>query len=263
MATDTVQLSLAVGLGDKLSVNNLVGGEKCQNVKLLSAADASETEVHTGNGTNGNSLRVTVASDSTGQTKLAAGSASVGTVGLNTGTNSVGTVGLNTGTNSIGSTNGAVAHDAPFTENPNSILGTIAYAQDGTAPGSSVAELDLTRLKADLDGRQYVNTAHPNLWSVSADFAAAQTNTTVKAAPGANLSLHVTDIAVSNGAVAGNVTLLDGSGGTVLYEAYLPVNGQATWNLRTPIRLTANTLLAITSTSSTTHAINVTGYIAP
>ena len=107
-----------------------------------------------------------------------------------------------------------------------------------------------------------MNQTHPRFWHVSADYGAAQTNTSVKAAPGASLSLYVTDIQISNGATAGNVTLLDGSGGTVLYELYPAINGGATLSLRNPIKLTANTALCVTSTSCTTHSVFVSGYIA-
>jgi len=68
---------------------------------------------------------------------------------------------------------------------------------------------------------------------------------------------------ISNGATAGNITLLDGSGGTVKIEIYPAINGGMSTNLRTPIPLTANTLLAITSTTVTTHSVFISGYTAP
>ena len=86
----------------------------------------------------------------------------------------------------------------------------------------------------------------------------------MKAAPGAGLSLYITDIFFSNGAVAGNVTLLDGSGGAVKWECYPAINGGASeTGMRNPIRLTANTGLFVTSTTVTTHTFTVNGYIAP
>ena len=260
--TDTLQLSTNIGTGDTLSVNDLAGGEKCQNIKILSAADASEVEIHAAGGLAANALRVELPTDGTGQVKLAAGTASAGTVGLNTGTNSVGTVGLDAGTNAIGTvkSQGGIAHDAAYSENPLPIAG-YAVAQDGTSPGTAVAEADVTRLKADLDGLLFVNQTHPYNFSVSADYGSAQTNTTIQAAV-ASVSINITDICISNGAVAGNVTLLDGSGGTVLFEVYLAVNSMAVVSLRNAIRLTSNTLLAITSTSCTTHAVNISGFYA-
>jgi hypothetical protein len=99
----------------------------------------------------------------------------------------------------------------------------------------------------------------PRFWHVSADYSAARTNVTVQAAPGAGLRLVITWILISNGAVAGNVTLLDGSAGTVLLEDYPPINGGLCLS-NIKIALTANTLLAITSTSCTTHSITVGGF---
>ena len=103
---------------------------------------------------------------------------------------------------------------------------------------------------------------HPTFWHVSADYTTARTNVTVKAAPGAGLRLVITWVLISNGAVAGNATLLDGSGGTVLIEDYCTINGGLVMS-NIKIALTENTLLAITSTSCTTHAITVGGYVEP
>lgn len=159
------------------------------------------------------------------------------------------------------SVSGDVAHDTADAGEPVKV-GFKAYNFDGTAPQTAVAEGDRVNAIANPEGIQYVETAHPRFWHVSADYASAQTNATVKAAPGASLSLYITDISISNGATAGNITLLDGSGGTVLYEIYPAINGGATLNLKNPIRLTANTALCITSTTVTTHAVFVAGFIA-
>lgn len=159
-------------------------------------------------------------------------------------------------------TAGDVASDSADSGNPVK-TGSKAKNFDGTAPGTAVAEDDRVDNIADVYGRPFVETAHPNHWNVSADYAEAQTNTTVKAAPGAGLKLYITDIVISNGVTAGNITLLDGSGGTVLIEDYPAITGGLTLNLRTPISLTANTLLAITSTTVTTHSVTVCGYTAP
>jgi hypothetical protein len=188
---------------------------------------------------------------------------------LPAGTNAIGKLAANSGVD-IGDVDvltlpgvaGDVAADAADSGNPVKIGGK-AKNMDATAPGTAVAEDDRTNFISDVYGRQFVETAHPNLWDVSADYAAAQTNTSVKAAPGAGLSLYVTDVMISNGAVAGNITLLDGSGGTVLLEIYPAINGGCVTNLKTPIKLTANTALVITSTTVTTHAVTINGYIAP
>jgi len=160
--------------------------------------------------------------------------------------------------------------DTVFADDAGVTLGTskgnlmagVAVAMDGTDPTAVSAEGDAAALRTDPNRILLVNQTHPRFWHVSADYASAQTNTSVKAAPGASLSLYITDIQISNGATAGNVTLLDGSGGTVLYEVYPGINGGATLTLRNPIKLTANTALCITSTTVTTHSVFVSGYIA-
>ena len=108
-------------------------------------------------------------------------------------------------------------------------------------------------------GKSWIS--HPNAWSASVDYAAAQTNATVYAAQSGYKTV-ITWVLISNGAVAGNVTLLDGSGGAVLYELYAPINGGVAQD-NIQIELTDETLLAITSTSCTTHSVSVGGYLEP
>lgn len=158
------------------------------------------------------------------------------------------------------SVSGDVAHDSPDAGEPVKVGGK-AYAFDGTVPQTAVAEADRVNAIFDLTGRQYVCDIHPNFWSASVDYASAQTNATVVAAPGAG-SLFITDIVISNGATAGNITLLDGSGGTVKFECYPGINGGVAHSFKTPIKLTATTLLAITSTTVTTHSVTVSGFTA-
>jgi hypothetical protein len=157
---------------------------------------------------------------------------------------------------------GDAADDAAAAGNPVLNAG-YSIQTDGTDPGVVSAESDVATLRTDMQRNLLVNITHPRLFRASADYASAQTNATVQAAPGAGLSLYVTDVIISNGATAGNITLLDGSGGTVLLEIYPAVNGGVAHSFRNPLRLTANTLLAITSTTVTTHSVTVTGYIAP
>lgn len=158
-----------------------------------------------------------------------------------------------------------LADDAAFTlsTSKGNVMAGVAVNTDGTDPTAVSAEGDAAAVRTDVNRILLVNETHPRFWHVSADYASAQTNTSVKASPGASLSLYITDIQISNGATAGNITLLDGSGGTVLYEVYPAINGGAVLSLRSPIKLTAATALCITSTTVTTHSIFVSGYIAP
>lgn len=158
------------------------------------------------------------------------------------------------------SVSGDVAHDTADAGEPVKI-GFKAKELDGTEAGTAVAENDRVDGIADKYGRQYVATEHPRFWHVSADYASAQTNTSVRAAPWAWVALYITDIMISNGATAGNITLLDGSGGTVLFEIYPAINWWVALNLKNPIKLTDNTALCITSTTVTTHSIFVSWFI--
>jgi hypothetical protein len=90
--------------------------------------------------------------------------------------------------------------------------------------------------------------------------AGTPTNVSVIATPGADRTLVIQWVAVSNGAAAGEIKLLDGSGGTVLLDVFLPINSPLYVNCRrAPIVLTTNTALCCTGLTSTTSRINV-GY---
>lgn len=155
------------------------------------------------------------------------------------------------------------ADDAAYTLSTSkaNVIGGIAVSTDGTDP-TAVAEGDAAALRTDVQRILLVNQTHPRGTTVSADYASAQTNVSVIAAT-ASLSIYITDIQLSNGATAGNVTLLNGSAGTVLWEAYPAINGGAVLNLRQPIKLSSNTALCLTSTTVTTHSIFIGYYLAP
>ena len=101
-----------------------------------------------------------------------------------------------------------------------------------------------------------------NAFRTADNQSTAQTNTALQAAPGANLSLYVTDIIISNGATAGNVKLVEDTAGTpldILEVMYFAINGGCVINLQTPLKLTANKNLGYTSVSVTTHGVTVAG----
>lgn len=220
------------------SVPVTLGANQSVNVAQINGATTTM-----GNGASGTGVqRVTIASDSTGQIAITGGAL----------------------------TSLELADDVVLTDDAAVTLGTtkgntvagVAVNMDGTDPAAVSAEGDAALLRSDPNRILLVNQTHPRFFRASADYASAQTNTTVQAAPGASLSLYVTDVIISNGATAGNITLLDGSAGTVLLEVYPGINGGLTHSFRNPLKLTANTLLAITSTTVTTHSVTVTGYIA-
>ena len=90
--------------------------------------------------------------------------------------------------------------------------------------------------------------------------AGTPTNAVVVAAPAAGTYIVVQWVHVSNGAVAGEVKLLDGSGGTTKFSTFLAINSPTLVDMRrAPIVLTAATGLYCTGTTSTTSRVTV-GY---
>jgi len=198
---------------------------------------------------------------------IAAGDNNIGNVDVVTlpsipsGTNNIGDVDVLT----IPGIVGTVADDATTPGNPV-MIGGKAVETDGTDPSSVSAEDDVAIARTDRNRRLLVNTAHPNLFSANDNQSTAQTNTVLKAAPGANLSLYITDIMISNGATAGDVRIVEDPAGTPVIKIpklYFAANGGASKHFNTPIRITANKAIGYTSTTVTTHSILVSGYIAP
>ena len=213
---------------------------------------------------------------------IAAGNNNIGDVdvaSIAAGDNNIGNVDIVTlpalaaGTNNIGDVDvltipgivGTIADDATTPGNPV-MIGGKAVETDGTDPTSVSAEDDVAIVRTDRNRRMLVNTAHPNLWSANENHATAQTNNELKAAPGANLSLYITDIVISNGATAGTVLITEDTGGTPatkLGPYYLAANGGMSKRFATPIRITANKNVGFTSATVTTHTVSLSGYIAP
>ena len=112
---------------------------------------------------------------------------------------------------------------------------------------------------------EVVDISHPNAWSVTETNGSAQTNNELKAAPGAGLSLYITDIIISNGGTAGSVLFVETTGTpvTVIEKLYFGVNSGVPIRFITPIKLTANKNFGFTSASVSTHTILVNGYTAP
>lgn len=172
-------------------------------------------------------------------------------------------VSLNAGTNTNEMV-GDVAHSVAAAGNPLLICG-ISQDMDDTAPPNQVdAESDATRIAVDRDGAVFVRPFGPRVWSYHENSSSTLTDTTVKAAPGAGLSLYVTTIVVSTGsATAFNIFFEEGAS-TVLGPYYLEaVNGRGfVINFTTPKKITANTALTVTTSAAIAHAIDVTGFTA-
>ncbi len=100
----------------------------------------------------------------------------------------------------------------------------------------------------------------PQTWKAAIDYAAAQSDATVIAAPGAGFRRVMTWLCISNGAVAGKITLLDGAGGSLVFgPVFAAINGGVALD-GLSIELSENTLLALTSVTVGTHGISAGGY---
>lgn len=172
---------------------------------------------------------------------------------------------VNLGANNDVTAVGTIADDSTTPGAPVMIGGS-AVETDGTDPTSVSAEADVARVRTDRNRRLLVNTFHPNLWSANENHSSAQTNNALKAAPGSNLSLYITDVIISNGATAGSVQIVTDTGGTpatILGPYYLAINGGMSKRFATPIRLAADKDAGFTSTTVTTHSVTLSGFIAP
>lgn len=93
-------------------------------------------------------------------------------------------------------------------------------------------------------------------------YTQAQTNAEVLGAQGAGTFITITDISASNGNDAiGYFSLLDGSGGSVVWASWTGKNTGRGGGFITPIELSPNTALAFTSTGVSNHALTITGYV--
>lgn len=281
-------VAITPGSGDVVHADeythSTLGSGKTQLVKLTDGTLGSGTPINVDIGVKANALRVAPASDITDATyigdikfgeALPAGTALLGKVSIDqvtananevvTKSGSVATVSQSTASSLKNEPAGNVAHDTADSGNPIKVGGK-AKNLDGTAPGTAVAEDDRVDFLADVYGRQFVETTHPNLFSATDNQSSAQTNTQLKAAPGAGLSLYITDIVVSNGATAGNVKFVEDTAGTPvdrLEIMYFAANGGASLSFKTPIKITADKNFGYTSATVTTHSITISGFIAP
>lgn len=200
-----------------------------------------------GGGAEATAQRVTIANDSTGVLTVDDGGGALTVDGTVTAANAA----------------GDIADDAPDSGNPVKI-GGVAVETDGTDPTSVSAEGDRAEVRTDRNRRLLVNTVHPNLWSNNTNWGAAQTDTQIQAAPGANLSLYITDVVMSAEGAC-NILLVrnTAASATIWGPFYFAANGGLVKHFATPIRLPANENLGVTSSAAVNHTVSVQGYIAP
>ena len=192
---------------------------------------------------------------------LPAGSNAIGKLAANSGVD-IGDVDVT----SMPFVRGEVADDAVASGNPIPLAG-VAKETDGTDPGSVSAEDDAAGLITDRNRRLIVNPAHPNGWRANETAAAAQTDNALRAAPGANLSLYITDMIFSNdGTAAASLKIVEDTAASsdVLGPYYLPASASGmTKTFSQPVRLTANKDAGYTSTGATNITVTLIGFTAP
>lgn len=214
----------------------------------------------TGGGVEASALRVTIANDSTGVISVDDNGGSI-TVD-NGGTFAVqATLQASTNTTEVV---GDVAHDAAAAGNPVLVAASAETMADSAPANRVSADADATRLSAT-DGALYVIPTGPQTWSYHSNGSTALTDATVHSAPGAGLSLYVTDIVVSSGAATAMNAFFEEGASTVLGPYYLEaVAGRGcALHFGTPKKITANTALTVTTSAAIAHSVDVTGFIAP
>lgn len=245
---DTVPIT--AGSGTTIGTDEVtIGGtlQHVQRMKLVDGADGG-TGLIGGDATNGLDV------DVTRLPALVAGTANIGDVDVLT---------LPASTNTL-EVVGDVAHDAAAAGNPVLNAG-IAQDTDDTAPPNRVnAESDTTRFATDRDGSLFVRPHGPQIWSYHSNGSAALTDASVHAAPGAGLSIYVTDIIVSTGAATAMNVFFEEGATTVLGPYYLEATAGrgVALHFSTPKKITANTALTVTTSAAIAQSVDVTGYIA-
>ena len=130
------------------------------------------------------------------------------------------------------------------------------------------------RMRGDTKGLE----VHGTRSGISAHISSTATTLTAVGgsfvAPGASLSIYITDISFSSSAAAGTAadsypTLKYGTGGTcgtgttITWGALVTANGNVTVNLSAPIKIPANNEVCWIMSTAGTKVININGFIAP
>jgi hypothetical protein len=196
-----------------------------------------------------------------------------GTTALKTDVSSVaGTATVNGGLAGSQSVGGTAANNAAINQNPV-LMGCEALS---TQPGAATTG-NQRRCLVSLDGALYTREGGPIRFSCGVT-AIGTTLTQCQAAPGAGLSLYITDVITqSNTATAGLFTLRFGTGancGTGTGNLFFgsasalmasPANTVAVnhFHLSTPIVVTANNAVCVLGVVTNTTNAQINGYTAP
>ncbi len=220
----------------------------------------------TGSGTATGALRVELPTNGTGTVGLNAGTNNIGDVdilSIAAGDNNIGNVDIVSGTVTTVTTltGGGIAHDSADSGNPHK-MGAKAYSPDGTTPGTAVAEADRTDLKADLDGRLFVNPRSPRQLHKHLDGSSAYTDEAVAADPGDGFQIVITSIIVSTGAATALNFFLEEGATKIFGPIYLEATagrGFVSGPIYLPV--TASTAVTITTSAAIAQSVDIDYFI--
>lgn len=170
--------------------------------------------------------------------------------------------GIPAGTNLLGTVAGQSAQDAAVALNPFTVA-VEAVTPGNTTPETRVsADGDTATIAGTRDAQVYVLPSGPQHWDYEARFTTAQTDTEVVAAPGAGLSVYLTDIYAN---IEGAVTVTLEEDGSVWKWAYTGTASGSGADVAklSPIKLTANKNLTVTTSAAVTVNFNASGFIGP
>jgi hypothetical protein len=155
---------------------------------------------------------------------------------------------------------GTVAHDGADSGAPLKV----GWRADTTFQ-TAVSDGDRVDALADVYGVLNVRGDHPNKWSYHEDSSSTLTGASVQSAPGAGLSVYVTDIILSLGAATALNLVLKESSTVIVGPLYLEAVNGRTIHVRfhTPKKCTANTALTVTTSAALAHGLDILGFIAP
>lgn len=94
-------------------------------------------------------------------------------------------------------------------------------------------------------------------------------STLCQSAPGAGLSLYITDVMISNGPTAQAIRIRAGTGGScssptlMIPRVFFPINDKFNHSYRVPIKAPVNAGICCDISGSTAFSCSIQGYIAP
>ena len=211
--------------------------------------------------TPGTTNKVSIGTD--GEVVLKAGTAAIGKLGANSGVD-IGDMDVTSVVPGVAATNLGKAEDAAHSSGD---VGVMALGVRKDVAVATAAADDYTPVLTNAEGRLWVNAQPPVIWSAFHDCAAAHVDIALQAAPGAGLSLYVTDWIVTNDAtLAITIKLEEDTASAKTAKTaiqYVPKDGGFVMKFATPIKLTANKDLGFTSTGTSNFGVTVNGFTAP